>query len=653
MKKIQVLISLLLMASVGYSQVKISALPAATGNISGSVVSGVQAGVTKKFVVDSIAKLATAYGPTSSNGISKVANNFKLGGALTEPTTITASAMNTLSLKGLEPAGDPLDSLLVRSPDGVIRMVSELDVIQALNYRSGIERIDNDVQLGGTLTQPTTITTDAANVLKIAGLERGNVNTDSLLLAAGDGTLKKVSSNRLNKVDSTTTSNGLNIVGKDVRLGGNLAQATTISNNANPLTIATGGTALNITGLTSGAATDSLVTVNTTTGKINRINATGFYWGLNGNTITNSIINFIGITNNTHLRFRTNNLDRMVIDSTGRIGFNNILPSTDFEVQIKRDFGAQTKSFFKTDTFQFREREYQKSSLECNLYNANTNVLIDGFLINYWDLFSNAVDNFDVRKAGGNIGIKNGTFNLVVERKNLIKKPDTTVIYFNQVNQDTFYLRIGNINNISSTYKNVRGNFTAYLQDNFLGINTPLSKTNFIEYPFRITGDGASYALGRFKIIYTDRDINFPNVIMPLDSLPLITPEYLVAQIGDTLKKTLLSSISRPYKVYTAQLTQSGTGAPNVNVLENTLGFTLVFGRTAAGEYTITKSGGGLIANPPKMYIDFIKNNQNAGTKYSTNTLDGSSLGLTTADSANVSTDDLMLFSLLEIRIYP
>jgi hypothetical protein len=71
--------------------------------------------------------------------------------------------------------------------------------------------------------------------------------------------------------DSTTSNNGLTQTGKNVQLGGNLIQATTITNNANPLTIATGGTALNITGLTAGATTDSLLTINATTGKINRI----------------------------------------------------------------------------------------------------------------------------------------------------------------------------------------------------------------------------------------------------------------------------------------------------------------------------------------------------------------------------------------------
>jgi hypothetical protein len=58
MKKIQILVCLLFMASVSFSQIKISALPASSGNVSGAVVAGVQGGVTKKIPVDSIAALS-------------------------------------------------------------------------------------------------------------------------------------------------------------------------------------------------------------------------------------------------------------------------------------------------------------------------------------------------------------------------------------------------------------------------------------------------------------------------------------------------------------------------------------------------------------------------------------------------------------------
>lgn len=65
-----------------------------------------------------------------------------------------------------------------------------------------------------------------------------------------------------NTVDSTTASNGINLSGKDIRLGGNLTQSTTITNNGQNLTFATGGSSFNITGLPAGTTTDSLITVN-------------------------------------------------------------------------------------------------------------------------------------------------------------------------------------------------------------------------------------------------------------------------------------------------------------------------------------------------------------------------------------------------------
>jgi hypothetical protein len=46
----------------------------------------------------------------------------------------------------------------------------------------------------------------------------------------------------------------------------------------------------------------------------------------------------------------------------------------------------------------------------------------------------------------------------------------------------------------------------------------------------------------------------------------------------------------KPYKVYRALLTQSGTNAPTANVLENTLG-TVTFGYTGIGTYTVTATG--------------------------------------------------------------
>ena len=44
----------------------------------------------------------------------------------------------------------------------------------------------------------------------------------------------------------------------------------------------------------------------------------------------------------------------------------------------------------------------------------------------------------------------------------------------------------------------------------------------------------------------------------------------------------------RPYKVYTALLTQSGTNAPVATVLENTTGLNITYGYSLVGKYSIS-----------------------------------------------------------------
>jgi hypothetical protein len=257
-----------------------------------------------------IATLNKVDSTTTSNGLNLVGKDVRLGGNLTQATTITnnanpltiATGGAALNITGLT-AGTATDSLVtVNTITGKINRIniSALNKIDSTTSDNGLTLTGKNVQLGGNLTQATTITNNAnpltiatgGAALNITGLTAGT-STDSLLTVnTSTGKVNRINLSIINKVDSTTTSNGLNLVGKDVRLGGNLTQATTITNNANPLTIATGGTALNITGLSAGASTDSLVTVNTTTGKINRINASLF--NKNDSTTSNNGLTLTG-----------------------------------------------------------------------------------------------------------------------------------------------------------------------------------------------------------------------------------------------------------------------------------------------------------------------------------------------------------------------
>ncbi|MGG9970952.1 hypothetical protein ACQ33O_04080 [Ferruginibacter sp. SUN002] len=78
------------------------------------------------------------------------------------------------------------------------------------------------------------------------------------------------------------------------------------------------------TGLLAFSTTDSTFKFNTGTSSSASwvsLFSNNSVWGLLGNSGINSGSQFLGTTNNASLRFRTNNTERMVLDSNGRIGF--------------------------------------------------------------------------------------------------------------------------------------------------------------------------------------------------------------------------------------------------------------------------------------------------------------------------------------------
>lgn len=62
---------------------------------------------------------------------------------------------------------------------------------------NGLTKNGQTIELGGNLSKSTTIGTDAINILKITGLESGNLATDSLVVSASDGSLRRVTAESL------------------------------------------------------------------------------------------------------------------------------------------------------------------------------------------------------------------------------------------------------------------------------------------------------------------------------------------------------------------------------------------------------------------------------------------------------------------------
>ena len=160
------------------------------------------------------ALLLSSYVNAANNGLTKTGQLVQLGGTLIQPTTIATSAANFLAITGLQPGSNTTDSVMVVNPTtGQVRFISASSLFNSLTFSNGLTKTGNLVELGGALTKPTTIATDATNNLKITGLQSGNLATDSLVVSAADGTLKRVTAESiLQSGDQWVFRNGAKLI---------------------------------------------------------------------------------------------------------------------------------------------------------------------------------------------------------------------------------------------------------------------------------------------------------------------------------------------------------------------------------------------------------------------------------------------------------
>ncbi len=162
--------------------------------------------------------------------------------------------------------------------------------------------------------------------------------------------------------DSLTASNGLTKVGRDIQLGGTLTQVTNIAQGGNNLNITGNGSLgvgtnaptantrvdivpnsgtddpLALQGLRSGAATDSIMTVNAATGILKKRTLADvlsdqdqYVWKLDGNLTT--AVRSLGTKSNFALPIITNNVERMRIAATGEVGIGTSSPTNKLTVE--------------------------------------------------------------------------------------------------------------------------------------------------------------------------------------------------------------------------------------------------------------------------------------------------------------------------------
>jgi hypothetical protein len=122
----------------------------------------------------------------------------------------------------------------------------------------------------------------------------GLVYTSANVMTSGTEVMRLTSAGQLG-IGTTSPATALHVVG------------------TNPLTLF---------GVQTGAVTDSILTI--TSGTVRKLPfsalTSGASWSLTGNTGTNYATSFLGTTDNTSLRFRTNNTHRLIVDSLGNVG---------------------------------------------------------------------------------------------------------------------------------------------------------------------------------------------------------------------------------------------------------------------------------------------------------------------------------------------
>ncbi|OXA89543.1 hypothetical protein B0A66_14085, partial [Flavobacterium hercynium] len=129
-----------------------------------------------------------------------VSNSSVVNALVTTVNGVVAPSVNIVNSNNIT----AIDGKLVSSVNGVVS-TNTVDVL--ISASNGLTVTNGDVALGGTLANPTTVTTSAANTLAISGLQAtSSISTDKILVVDGTTGVLKTTSSIVNAI-STKTSN--------------------------------------------------------------------------------------------------------------------------------------------------------------------------------------------------------------------------------------------------------------------------------------------------------------------------------------------------------------------------------------------------------------------------------------------------------------
>jgi len=169
---------------------------------------------------------------------------------------------------------------------------------------------------------------------------------------------------------------------------------------------------LYLTGVQTGAATDSILTIiGGVVRKISPSVSGSSAWNLAGNSGTSSITNFLGTTDNTSFKVRTNNSQRLLVDSLGNVAVGSAPAFTAGAEREKFLVDAGSSANPNTSYNVIDGKGYIDSYLQLNIQNragtanASSDVVASNDAatesVNYVDLGINSSGNTSTGVLGG------------------------------------------------------------------------------------------------------------------------------------------------------------------------------------------------------------------------------------------------------------
>jgi hypothetical protein len=262
----------------------------------------------------------TSLAPVLSIGVGKVTNTTIANGTI----DLTAKVTGILPIaNGGTNSGTALsNNRVMQSSGGKIVEAAAITGNKALisdangiPTQSTVTNTELGYVSGVTSAIQTQLNTKQSTTLTNTHILVGNASNVAIDVAAsGDVTLANTGAFTI--VNGAVTN---------VKLANSTISGVSLGSNLNALTMGYGltGTSYNgSTAVTTKVDTSTSVTNPATQGFVTRGN-----WATTGNTGTNSGSTFIGTTDLVSMRFRTNNTERMVIDSLGNVGIGTTTPS--------------------------------------------------------------------------------------------------------------------------------------------------------------------------------------------------------------------------------------------------------------------------------------------------------------------------------------